>query len=74
MIGKPLTMVRAWVYTMPFTKIRVIFVGEPISVDEVFRESAAGNVASPKLWADGCWPEWEQSFGAGTPTGWVVWL
>ena len=53
MNGKPLTMDRAWgVYDAFYKDPRVIFAGEPASVDEVFRESAAGNIASPKLWAD----------------------
>jgi len=53
MDGKPLVMDEAWqAYERFFADDRVTFMAEPAGVDARFRAYAAGNTASPKLWAD----------------------
>jgi len=53
MDGKPLTMTQAWsVVDRFFDDDRVVFLPEPLGVEERFRELASGGVASPKTWAD----------------------
>jgi toxin-antitoxin system PIN domain toxin len=53
MDDKPLTMGEAWrVYDRFYDDDRVVFMSEPPTVEERFREKAAGRIVSPKVWAD----------------------
>ena len=53
MDGKPLSMTEAWrVHDRLFEDDRVGYVTEPAEVETHFREYAAGNIASPKVWTD----------------------
>jgi len=53
MDGKPLTTAEAWsVHDRLFEDDRVLFVTEPTGIESTFRESTAGQTASPKLWGD----------------------
>jgi uncharacterized protein len=51
--GKPLTIDEAWrVYDRFYDDDRVTFALETSDVEKRFRESAVGQAASPKIWAD----------------------
>ena len=53
MNGRALRMPEAWAaYDRLFEDDRVVFLGEPAGIDDVFRKHARQNHASPKLWAD----------------------
>jgi len=53
MDGKPLTIGQAWrVYDRFYEDDRVLFISEPVEIDQRFREKAVGRQASPKIWAD----------------------
>jgi predicted nucleic acid-binding protein len=53
MDGKPLGISEAWrVYDRFYGDSRVLFLAEPPDVESTFRIKAAGNAASPKVWAD----------------------
>ena len=50
---KPLSLDRSWqIYDGLLAGDRVVFVYERPEIDAVFRARAAGDAASPKLWAD----------------------
>jgi toxin-antitoxin system PIN domain toxin len=51
--NKPLSLDRSWrIYDELLADDRVVFVYEWPETDAVFRATAAGHVASPKVWAD----------------------
>ena len=51
--NKPLSVARSWrIYDGLLADDRVVFVYERPEIDSVFRARAAGDAASPKLWAD----------------------
>ena len=53
MSHRPLTMASAWIACDRFFEDnRVALLPEPVTLDATFRRYAAGNHASPKLWAD----------------------
>ena len=53
MNGRPLTMNAAWkAHDHLYRDARVVFLTEPVSLDEPLRRLASGGAASPKLWAD----------------------
>jgi hypothetical protein len=53
MNGRPLTMNAAWkAHGRLYKDARVVFLAEPVSLEEPLRRLASGGAASPKLWAD----------------------
>jgi predicted nucleic acid-binding protein len=53
MNSRPLTMNAAWkAHDRLYKDARVVFLAEPVSLEEPLRRLASGGAASPKLWAD----------------------